>query len=896
MRIQKRRKSTFSIMMAFAMMILMVFPTMAFAEGEEPPVEETPAVEDTAEETADEEPVVEETPTAEEATEETAAEEPVVEEITEEPTAEEPVVEENLNGIIETLDEAGAVLVDESGELIPLASAEAVKALEAISSESSDPYFPYDDGVNPVVWVGYTHIGGTCHTIVTECYYIDNPIQAALDDTRSIGANIRIDGPASDYVNDVFTLNRPQKFALMNGEDVTVGTIYLDTSLSDISYTYGNQFFANNVFILGGGTTASIQDGIDIVSDGGTVNVTAGIFEEEIDIISKDLTLQGTTGTMIKSPVNIDVDFVTSNNNRAIIYVTDADVTIDKIYLDGFGRGNANYRFIGVGYYNASGTISNNVIANITDTPFSGAQHGNAIYIYNDDGIAREVNIFNNEIFNFQKNGITANGSDLTANVFGNTVTGIGKTIITAQNGIQFGWGTTGTITNNVVSDIWYTPSSWGSAGILLFNTSGTVVVDGNVVQDSEFGVDIDGIETELTNNIISQCSYGVRAYSTIHSSGNNYYGADYAVLTYGSGNNSTFQGDTLDDNYVGFYNLDSSTVIRESLFLNNTYDFYGISSPDADAIYNYWGSDGGPFSPGNGGCWGADYDPWLIDPDSDLVFESSDGTGGYVDNCPDDYNPDQLDTDGDGIGDACDSTPNGDDDGDGIDNLGDNCPTTANPDQLDSDGDGIGDVCDACPNDAQNDVDGDGVCGDVDNCPSVANADQLDSDGDGIGDVCDPTPFPPEEPPSAPVVLQGPLGIIPVTGGHLVQLSCSTECVTHELPDGSQAEFCGLCDHWVSLSEESEETLPFDIPDGTSMLKGMTVVLMDPEKVFLDAVPAGATLKISYPVTAGVKADALSMYLFDPVKEEWAELTSEEVLDYLDAYAEWPGTFILVD
>jgi hypothetical protein len=134
------------------------------------------------------------------------------------------------------------------------------------------------------------------------------------------------------------------------------------------------------------------------------------------------------------------------------------------------------------------------------------------------------------------------------------------------------------------------------------------------------------------------------------------------------------------------------------------------------------------------------------------------------------------------------------------------------------------------------------------------------------------------------------------VTGGQLIQLPCDTECVTLELPDGSQAEFCGLCDHWVSLSEESEDTIPFDMPDGTSMLKGMTVVLMDPDKVLLDAVPAGATLKLSYPLAAGVKADTLSMYLYDHAKEEWIKLTAEETLDHLMAYAEWPGTSILVD
>ena len=58
--------------------------------------------------------------------------------------------------------------------------------------------------------------------------------------------------------------------------------------------------------------------------------------------------------------------------------------------------------------------------------------------------------------------------------------------------------------------------------------------------------------------------------------------------------------------------------------------------------------------------------------------------------------------------------------DGDGLFGSADNCPTDYNPEQVDSDEDTIGNPCD--------------------NCPEVANPGQEDEDKDGIGDVCDYT------------------------------------------------------------------------------------------------------------------------------------------------------------
>lgn len=152
-----------------------------------------------------------------------------------------------------------------------------------------------------------------------------------------------------------------------------------------------------------------------------------------------------------------------------------------------------------------------------------------ALYYYASSGT-----ISHNTVTGYMKNGITANmpsGDGGSVDIFWNTVIGGGPLGLGswAQNGIQIGYGATGNVRGNGVSDNWYIPSDWAACGILIFE-SDDCMVQGNVLEANQDGVAIETwcwyLPTASENRVVKneirdgQVGVSVAAYAWTYSNG----------------------------------------------------------------------------------------------------------------------------------------------------------------------------------------------------------------------------------------------------------------------------------------------------------------------------------------------------------------------------------------
>jgi hypothetical protein len=285
-----------------------------------------------------------------------------------------------------------------------------------------------------------------------------------------------------------------------------------------------------------GATYTSIQAAVAVAPPGSTIKVCPGTYQEQVRI-DKELTVVGipfgNQDAAIVKPNSVIAN--SSDGVAAIVLVENAkEVELDNLTVDGATNGISSCAptLAGVYYHNASGEAEHLAVRNIRlGAGFLGCQSGFGILVQSDNGRTSNVEIEDNSVHDYQKNGITANDPGTSALIHGNAVSGIGPTPDIAQNGIQIGSGARGTIDDNsVINHIYAACTSASSCttiatNILVFQSNsvqvsnnhtgksqvnifvqgGRGIVSGNTILDSDVfdGIDIVGDSNKVSKNRI---------------------------------------------------------------------------------------------------------------------------------------------------------------------------------------------------------------------------------------------------------------------------------------------------------------------------------------------------------------------------------------------------------
>jgi parallel beta-helix repeat protein len=342
---------------------------------------------------------------------------------------------------------------------------------------------------------------------------------------------------------------------------------------------------------------ATIQLAVKSVPAGSIIKVCPGTYPEQVAIIAKNLTLEGIASpagdaAVILPPATglvanaTDVD--TGNPIAAQLLVQNAGpVSISNLTVDGTGNTltDCSPDLQGILFQNASGTVNHVAVRNQVPNGIpNGCQIGDSIYVQTAARHSSTVTVEHSSVHNYNKNGITGNDLNTTLVLTLNYVQGAGVVPVpgAAQNGIQLGFGATGTIEGNTVIDnIYGDPTVAASANILLYETAenGGITVTRNRVGNSQLPIALitgdDGANLGDGVTVTDNDIFGTSAYDAIDvcTNGNTVTGntifnsAESGVHLDAScgggttGNNNTATGNTMVESACAGILIDTGTT-----------------------------------------------------------------------------------------------------------------------------------------------------------------------------------------------------------------------------------------------------------------------------------------------------------------------------------------------
>jgi len=261
--------------------------------------------------------------------------------------------------------------------------------------------------------------------------------------------------------------------------------------------------------------TGTIQEAVDEASNGDTVLVHDGTYDEQV-VIDKGLTLEGMGDPSIVKPSS-DAKLTTILDGRwwgggtkqvAGVIVANAagsSVAVKNLKVDGDSITNkpTSADFVaGVFYRETAGSIDTVTVTNVR-VGTSTAVRAYGIYL-SAAAYTVSIEVKGTTITNFDKNGIEVVGNTLTANINGNTINGRGSLPAgdEVQNGILIADGAQATVDYNQISNMVYAPETWWSSGILFYDGSGSAL--GNTITQVQIGILLQDGDGVFQGNTIS--------------------------------------------------------------------------------------------------------------------------------------------------------------------------------------------------------------------------------------------------------------------------------------------------------------------------------------------------------------------------------------------------------
>ena len=372
-------------------------------------------------------------------------------------------------------------------------------------------------------------------------------------------------------------------------------TVYVDTNWAEIE-NWIDPDEGGLATYFGYDAFAIIQDGIDAVASGGTVNVATGSYGESV-LIVKPLTLAGVGTT---KPV------ITGAAENYILKIDGTDnVMIDSIEVNGGGSGTGENAFsYGILVSNSNTVeIKNSDITNIWQAGSNGI----------DVASSQNVVIHHNTLTHVHKRYVrytNSNGTLYTNEIIGDNVDGTNR----VQNLVNLWGGSNVEIYGNTLYNA-LSPEetrTWDSPGIFVSSFGGEgdsyANIHDNEIYDCDSGIVIgsvyaitDGSTADITNNNLHDLQVGI-----------------------------SFEVIRLSDSGAN----EVSALINENRFVNNVTDINAddvVSTINAES--NWWGVAVPDFDTIISGD--VTYEPWYLDEEMEILSSSIGREDIYVD---DDY------------------------------------------------------------------------------------------------------------------------------------------------------------------------------------------------------------------------------------------------------------------